>query len=155
MAGKRAAPSGPRSQWGDYAQSELRRAGYRSGGARAAVVELLAAQNCCHSAQEVHESLRRSDNRVGIASVYRALDLLAKLDLVRRVKMSGTTSFEPLLQGGEHHHHAVCDRCGTVTAFEDRALEGAIARLADRLEYRVVEHEVTLRGACPRCRSAS
>jgi Fur family ferric uptake transcriptional regulator len=46
----------------------------------------------------------------------------------------------------------VCERCGRLEAFEDEELERAIRRLSGRLRFAVDEHDVTLRGACPRCR---
>lgn len=73
--------------WSEHAREELRRAGLRSGGAREAVVGYLSARDCCVSAQELHEGLRREGTRVGIASVYRALDQLDELALVHRVDL--------------------------------------------------------------------
>ena len=69
--------------WAAHAQRELSRTGYRSGGARQEVMALLAEQHCCLSAVQIHDSLRAADRGVGLASVYRALDVLAQLRLVR------------------------------------------------------------------------
>ena len=140
------------SDWGSYALEELRRAGHRAGGARTAVVELLARQDCCLTAHEIFDGLRVEGRSVGIASVYRALELLTAMKLVQRLEMGeGVARYEPAHAGGEHHHHVVCERCGRVTAFEDDSLEAALDRLGDRLGYRVEGHEVVLRGACPDC----
>jgi Fur family ferric uptake transcriptional regulator len=93
---------------------------------------------------------------VGTASVYRALDLLHSAGLVQRVELGdGGARYEALIPGGDHHHHVVCDRCGRITPFEDRALERAIDRLGTRLHHRVSGHEIVLRGECPRCATAS
>ena len=146
--------SGPsaRDEWRDHAREELRRAGHRSGGARSAVVDLMGRQHCCLTAQEIFDTLRDDGHVVGIASVYRALELLSRMGLVRRLDLADAAYYEPAHPGGEHHHHVVCDRCGKVSSFEDRALETAIERLAGRLKYSVAEHDVVLRGACPDCR---
>ena len=141
-----------RREWAEHATAELRRAGHRSGGARAAVIDLMAAQSCCLTAQEVFDGLRADGREVGIASIYRALDLLARLGLVRRLDVGSASGYEPALPGGHHHHHVVCDRCGKVSTFEDQALEEAIDRLSTRLAHTVDEHDVVLRGACPDCR---
>ena len=109
-------------------------------------------QHCCLTAQEIFDELRADGQVVGIASVYRALELLSRMGLVRRVDLGRAACYEPAHPGGEHHHHVVCDTCGKVAAFEDPALEKAIDRLARRLKYSVGEHEVVLRGACPDCR---
>jgi Fur family transcriptional regulator, ferric uptake regulator len=112
---------------------------------------LLARQDCCLSAQQIHDRLRDEDRRVGLASVYRALELLTSLGLVHRVDVEGIAAFEPADPGGHHHHHLVCSRCGRVDAFEDPALEEAIEALSARVGYRVAEHDVVLRGACDSC----
>jgi len=71
--------------WSDEALEGLRAAGLRRGGARRAVVEFLEAQDCCRSAQEIHDGIAAKGGAVGVASVYRALDTLADLRLVQRV----------------------------------------------------------------------
>jgi Fur family ferric uptake transcriptional regulator len=148
MAGPRSAGSA----WRAHAERELARAGHRSGGAREEVLSLLAGQSCCLSAQDIYDDLRARGRSVGLASVYRALDALAQLALVRRVDVDGTACFEPADPSGEHHHHAICDRCGKLAAFEDPELERLIDGVADRLGYAVAGHDVVLRGACPDCR---
>jgi Fur family ferric uptake transcriptional regulator len=138
--------------WADNALAVLRAAGLRRGGARRAVVEFLAAQDCCRSAQEIHDGIRASGGAVGVASVYRVLDTLAELRLVQRIDVGdGVARFEPSHEGHDHHHHLVCDDCGRVEPFSDEPLERALERAAGRLGY-TLEHEVVLRGACENCR---
>jgi Fur family transcriptional regulator, ferric uptake regulator len=142
--------------WSELALRVLGEGGRRPGGARRAVVGLLSRQDCCLSAQEIAERLREEGDRVGTASVYRALDLLQRAQLVQRVELGdGGARYEALVPGGDHHHHVVCDRCGRITPFEDRALERAIDRLGARLRHRVSGHEIVLRGECPRCATAT
>ncbi len=141
--------------WASHTRAQLERAGHRSGGARDAVIDLLAAQDCCVSAREIVDRLRERGSSVGIASVYRALEVLDDLRLVRRLDAGeGVLRYEPADPTGEHHHHVVCDICGRVTAFADESLERAIDRLANRLDYAIDGHEVVLRGECPRCRKS-
>jgi Fur family transcriptional regulator, ferric uptake regulator len=146
----------PGSEWVERAHDAMRREGHRSGGARSAVVDLLARQDCCLSAQEIAEKLRDRGGAVGIASVYRALDLLDGMGLVQRVDTGeGGMRYEAVLPGGHHHHHVVCGRCGRVAAFEDERLEEAIEKLGRRLRYDVSGHDVMIRGDCPRCARAA
>jgi Fur family ferric uptake transcriptional regulator len=141
-----------RDEWRRRADEALERSGRRSGGARSAVVDLLAEQDCCLSAREISERLGSGGKRIGIASVYRALDALDELGLVQRLDTGeGASLYEAVIPGGEHHHHAVCERCGRVTAFEDPGLERAIERLGRRLDHTVSGHDVVIRGSCPRC----
>ena len=138
--------------WAKQAHESLEGAGFRRGGARAAVVELLGRQDCCLSAHEIHDRLRKARRPVGIASVYRALEALAELRLVKRVDTGdGIARYERAHADGDHHHHLVCRDCGKVEAFSDPRLERAIDRTADGLGYSVDEHEVVLVGACADC----
>ena len=137
--------------WQAHAQQQLSRSGHRAGGAREEVLALLAGQECCLSAQAIHDRLRDEQRAVGLASVYRAVDVLARLGLVRRIDVDGIACFEPADPSGEHHHHAICDRCGRLDAFEDPELELLIEGVAQRLGYAIEGHDVVLRGACPGC----
>ena len=139
------------SAWSTHAHRELSRAGHRAGGAREAVLALLAGQDCCLSAQEIHERLRGDGRAVGLASVYRALEVLTSLRLVHRLDVDGTACFEPADPSGEHHHHAICERCGKRDAFEDEELERLIDGVGRRLGYDVGAHDIVLRGRCPDC----
>lgn len=143
---------GQAGDWREHTAAELRRSGHRGGGARAAVVDLLSEQDCCLSAQEIYDGLRADGRRVGIASVYRVLDLLAGMGLVQRVDVGdGVARFEAAHPAGDHHHHLICDTCARVVAFEDQALERALDGLSGRIGHRVDAHDVTLRGRCSGC----
>ena len=139
--------------WEAYATLTLADAGRRSGRARELVISLLARQDCCLSANEIFESLRAKDRKIGLASVYRALDELASLQLVQRLEFADGARYEPLLPSGEHHHHLLCDDCGKVEPFADGRLEQALDRVGNDLGYEVDAHDVLLRGACADCRT--
>jgi Fur family ferric uptake transcriptional regulator len=138
--------------WAETTIAALRLKGHRNGGARRAVVELLGRQDCCLTAQEIFDQLRSEGRRVGIASVYRALEQLTRDGFVQRIDIgAGVSRFEPVHAGGDHHHHLVCDECGKVEAFADDELEWAIHRVEGRTGYSVAGHDVVLRGHCGDC----
>jgi Fur family transcriptional regulator, ferric uptake regulator len=144
------AGGGGREGWAGHAESRVRAAGHRASTARSRVIELLGEQECVLTARDIADRLRGEG--VGVATVYRALELLEGLGLIQRLDVGeGTARYEPALPSGEHHHHLVCDTCGRVSAFADPQLERAIARVAGRLDYRVGAHDVILRGECPSC----
>ena len=142
----------PDPSWSAQALAELSSRGYRAGGARTAVIELLAAEGGCLEAEDVAAELRRRGRRVGTASVYRALGLLSDLGLLHKVALADSpTRFELVRPGGEHHHHIVCDECGETAAFSDEALESAIEALSERTSFEVLAHDITLHGTCEAC----
>jgi Fur family transcriptional regulator, ferric uptake regulator len=144
--------TGTTSAWAKHALTTLQEAGHRRGGARTAVVEALAAHDCAVTALDLDDELRDRSPRVARASVYRALEQLEQLGLVRRIEVSrGVAGYERVDPTGHHHHHAICRDCGAMVPFEDRSLEQAIGRLCDSMDFDVTEHDVVLRGVCVRC----
>jgi Fur family ferric uptake transcriptional regulator len=138
--------------WAEHALATLRAAGHRRGGARTAVVEALARHDCAVTAIDLDDELRRRSPKVGRASVYRALEQLELLGLVRRIEVSrGTAGYERIEPDGHHHHHAICRECGRMVPFEDQSLERAIGELSEAISFEVTEHDVVLRGRCERC----
>lgn len=141
-------------EWSDATFERVRVAGHRGGAAQRAIVDLLAREECCLTAQEIFDRLRGEDRRVSLASIYRTLDLLAELGVVQRVEVGqGSARFERAA-AENHHHHLVCSDCGRIEAFSDERLERAIHGIADKVGYDVEAHDVVLRGACADCAPA-
>jgi Fur family transcriptional regulator, ferric uptake regulator len=142
----------PPDSWAAHAQRVLAQSGHRSGQARRALLELLDSQTCALSAVEIEHELREGNRPVGRASIYRILDELERLHLVQKVQVGQDMArYEPTRAGDGHHHHLVCDNCGTITPFTDAGLEDAILELSRRLPVRVAEHEIVLHGDCQSC----
>jgi Fur family ferric uptake transcriptional regulator len=138
--------------WAERAQRVLSDSGHRTGQARRALVTLLDAQPCARSVLEIEDALRSGARPIARASIYRILDELERLRLVQKVQVGGDMArYEPIRTGAGHHHHLVCDSCGTVTPFTDEGLESAIRKLSQRVPMHVAEHEIVLHGACEDC----
>ncbi len=134
------------THWLDHAHTVLRAAGLRDSAGRAAVVELLARQYCLLSSQEISDHLRAEGRAGSSATVYRALETLHGLGLVRRVDAGeGVARYEPADPSGEHHHHLVDEETGEVLPFEDPDLERVVEGLGERLGYEITGHDVILR----------
>jgi Fur family ferric uptake transcriptional regulator len=134
-----------RDRWLEHAQRRAAQAGMRAGAVRMAVMELLARDGqCLISAAQVTARLR--EGGIGsTASVYRALDQLHALGLLRRVDEGRLARYE-IADPLHHHHHAVDERTGEIVSFSDAALEAAIEAVAARLGFALSSHDVVLRG---------
>jgi len=96
----------------------LQKQGLKLTRSRKAVLEVLATTTEHLKVAEVHRRARAFDPRVGLASVYRTMDLLARLNLVKHIHMEHRhRHYAPLK---EHHgHHLVCNSCGLIAEFSD------------------------------------
>jgi Fur family transcriptional regulator, ferric uptake regulator len=117
---------------------------------RNAVREELLRDPAFRSAQEIHASLRSSGHRIGLTTVYRALQALTDADEVDVLrKHDGEVTYRACSAG--HHHHVVCRRCGTTVEVEGRAVETWAERVAREHGFVDVAHTVEVVGTCRRC----
>ena len=134
------------NRWVQHSNDVLRAAGLRTSAGRAAVVELLGRQTCLLTAQEIADQLREDGSAGSTDTVYRALETLHELGLVRRFDSGeGVARYEPVDPSGDHHHHIVLEESGDVVPFDDAELERAIAGIGQRLGLVVTSHDIILR----------
>ena len=134
--------------WTEQATARLDEAGFRAGGSRRQVIELLGGEGCALTALEIDRRLEG----VGRATVYRTLEQLERLHLVQRVEIGGDAAgYERLDPDGHHHHHLVCEDCGRLAPFASDELEAAIEAVGRRSDFAVAAHDVVLRGSCADC----
>jgi len=140
-------------EWEARTSEALREAGFRVGAARQAVVSVLAQRDCCLTVPEIVEAVQARGREIGIATVYRVVDLLAERQLVQKLDLGdGRAHYERVELADEHHHHLVCNECGRVEPFADESLEAALRRVEQDTGFAVASHDVLLRGACDDCR---
>lgn len=141
-----------REAWAQAAYGRLAENGYRSGGARQEVIEFLAREGACVTARELVQRMQADGRRAATASVYRALATLRELGLVRAFDHGeGLLRYELDDPDSGHHHHLVCETCGTTEPFDDDRLERAISTVAADRDYRLAAHDVVLFGVCAQC----
>ena len=102
-------------------------------------------------AVEQHQSMDEIRTRcpeVGMVTVYRTLDLFSELGLVRRLDLGDGARYE---LAEDHHHHLICEDCGTVAEFEQCPLD--VQRLPQiGRGFEVRAHSLEVYGRCPDCR---
>ena len=100
------------------------------------------------SAEDVCSRVQERFPHVNISTVYRILELLVELNLVRETRLGPTRRFFEV-EEEVRHHHVVCDSCGQVLHLHDEDL----GDLPDRLlsDHNFVLRELTIFGRCENC----
>ena len=132
-------------------EGALQARGYRLTAARRAILAALAESGGHVTADELAALVRRDAPRVGRMTVYRTLDLLCDLGLLRPVFQGGGAARYILLHDG-HHHHLVCSGCGRVVEFNECALGDLIEAVSRRFAFQVDGHLLEFYGRCAACR---
>jgi Fur family ferric uptake transcriptional regulator len=130
----------------------LEDAGYRLTEPRRAVAEMIAGRDGHFTAAELVDEARTLHPGLGRATVFRALDLFASLNLVERVDLpAGDHAYVACEQA--HHHHAICTRCGRSLDVDDSGLAAVLADIGRRSGFRVSAHRLELFGLCAACQA--
>lgn len=134
-------------------ERRLAQAGYRLTAARRAVIDVMATTTVPLSPPQIRLQARARCSGLGLVTVYRTLDLLEALDLVRRVHLDGfCRGYVPASPG--HCHAILCRRCGRATEFPgSEDLEGLVALVQHETGYQVEDHLLQLVGLCPSCQA--
>ncbi len=131
------------------------RRGLRSTEQRRVIIEQLFGVTDHVTIDQLLESVRAVDPRVGYATVYRTMKLLAEGGLVHERKFGdGFTRYE-LADAHAHHDHLICLDCGKITEFEEPAIEELQDRIALRHGFLVRDHKHELYGTCAECAKKS
>lgn len=140
----------------DRAIAELTERGKRITAPRRAVIELLAGQSGRLSAQEVATALAGEPSSAHRATVYRALEQLAELGIVTRLRTaSEATGYHLAVTADGHEHlHVRCRGCGLVLGLPVEALRVAADRLRHEHRFRLEPEQSDLVGLCEECSAA-
>lgn len=104
------------------------------------------------SAEDVYQIVKKSHPELGLATVYRTLDLLAELDILKKINFGdGRLRYEFIQEDDHHHHHLICLSCGEVTEFEEDLLEGLEATITKNSGFKIVDHQLKFFGYCYKC----
>jgi Fur family ferric uptake transcriptional regulator len=119
----------------------MRGAGYKATPQRTAVLRALIAEQ-----HQSLEEIRARCPEVGLVTVYRTLDLLGGLGIVRRLDLGDGARYE---LAENHHHHVICESCGDISEFEECPLDPG--RLSFGNGFEVLSHSIEVYGRCAAC----
>lgn len=128
-------------------------AGVRPTRQRLAVRQVLDSADDFRSAQDIHDALRRAGERVGLATVYRALQSLVDAGEIDVLKTDAGGSVYRRCST-HHHHHLVCRTCGRTVEIEGPAVERWAQAVALEHGYEDASHTLELLGTCSPCQAA-
>ncbi len=133
-------------------RERLRAGGFRLTRQRAAVLAVIEGSEGHLGVREVLRAVRRNGRRIGLTTVYRTLELLAHLQLIRKVHLrDGCQRYVGARAG--HGHHLICSQCDRVVEFSDCRLGAFIQSVAERTQFVIEDHWLELFGRCKGCRS--
>ncbi|MCH6268389.1 MULTISPECIES: Fur family transcriptional regulator [Neobacillus] len=135
-------------------KKQLHSASYKLTPQREATVRVLLENEEDHlSAEDVYLLVKEKSPEIGLATVYRTLELLTELKIVDKINFGdGVSRYDLRQEGAAHfHHHLVCIECGAVSEIQEDLLEDVEAVVEKRWNFKIKDHRLTFHGICHRC----
>ncbi|WP_062104754.1 ferric iron uptake transcriptional regulator [Bacillus niameyensis] len=139
-------------------KKQLHSASYKLTPQREATVRVLLEHEEDHlSAEDVYLLVKEKSPEIGLATVYRTLELLTELKVVDKINFGdGVSRYDLRQEGAAHfHHHLVCLECGAVDEIQDDLLED-VEKIVERdWRFKIKDHRLIFHGVCWRCQKKS
>lgn len=135
-------------------KKDLQKGGFKLTPQREATVKILLENEKDHlSAEEVFMFLKKNNSDIGLATVYRTLEILTQLHVTNRVLFEDGLARYDLHRGKSthFHHHLLCLKCGEIDEiFEDLLLD-IEKDIEARYHFKIKDHRLTFHGICSKC----
>jgi Fur family ferric uptake transcriptional regulator len=142
-------PTDADTEDGDTWQERLRSSGHRLTPQRELV--LAAVEALSHATpDEVYAEVRQHSSAINLSTVYRTLELLDELGLIRHAHIEERTPTYHSVRGHEHFH-LVCHRCRDVISIEPERIERFRGVIAEEFGFSVDVGHLTIFGTCRAC----
>ncbi len=129
---------------------QFRAGGHKLTQPRSAILHVLLASDCPLSPAEIQTRGQALCVELGLVTVYRTLELMEQIGLVRPVHLADGCHGHVLATPG-HTHHVICERCHVVVEITGCELGGFLDRVAAYTGYTITGHWLEISGLCAQC----
>lgn len=105
------------------------------------------------SADDVYLKVKKIAPEIGLATVYRTLELLSELDIVQKLNFGDNVARYEFRSAGSqhHHHHLICLECGRVEEINEDWLNPIEEKVEQQFNFKIVDHRLIFNGICSSC----
>ncbi|MCX7708566.1 MAG: transcriptional repressor [Clostridia bacterium] len=138
-------------------KEQLKERGYKLTHQRQAVLDVVLNHEGQHlSTEEIYELVKATNPEIGLATVYRTLLLLDRMELVYKIDLDdGCNRYEINRHNEDHrHHHLICTKCGMVEEVQEDLLDSLEEQILKKNNFVVKDHRVKFYGYCKNCLEA-
>src|SRR5258706_8030032 len=137
----------------DLLSAYMERKGLRSTEQRRLIIDTFFKGPAHVTIEDLLGQVRSADPRVGYATVYRTLRLLAESGVASERHFGDGVARYELADGDTHHDHLICVECQGITEFEEPRIETLQEEVAKQNGFELRTHKHELYGICARCQA--
>jgi len=141
--------------------NQLKDQGVRLTEGRELILDILHEYNGHHlTVEELYMHAYDKNPSIGMATVYRTVDLLVKLGIAQKFEFGeGKARYElvPKPEEPGHHHHLICNKCKKIINYDDfmeeekHYLQIVEKGLEERYDFDIDDHKIMFMGECKDC----
>ncbi len=132
----------------DYVRSK----GLKQSGQRKEILTTFLKTEKHVTADELFRLVRKKNQAIGIATVYRTLKLICESGLARELRLGNDSVLYEHRYKHAHHDHLICTQCGSFIEVVDPEIERLQEKLAKREGFILQGHKLLMHGTCRECR---
>jgi Fur family ferric uptake transcriptional regulator len=135
-------------------KKQLKDRGYKLTPQRRAVLDIIIENEGKHlSTEEIYDLVKSDCPEIGLATVYRTLQLLEEMNLIFKLNLDDGKNRYELAHAEEdhHHHHLICTKCGSVIEVEGDLLDILEKKVEGKYNFKVTNHILKFFGYCSKC----
>ncbi len=121
---------------------------------REAILDILISRQDEHlNADEIYIATKNQFPDIGLATVYRTLDLFSQLDIINKLEFGDAGcryEFNPNYDK-HYHHHLICLKCGKINEVKDDSLDALEEKIAYKSGFKITDHSLRFYGYCKTC----
>lgn len=141
----------------DYLVRILDEKGYKTTTQRSMVYDILTDNKNQHlSTEEVYALVKNKNPKMGIATIYRTLQLFEEIGLVYKHNFDdGCSRYEilsPYSNEVHQHHHLLCKKCGKIIEVKEDLMNSLEEIIEKQYNFEILNHVVKFTGICSECR---
>lgn len=140
----------------DDVEEKLKAKEYKLTSRREHILRVLLENKDKHlSAEEVYNLVKVKAPDVGLATVYRTLELFCDFEIIHGMDFGdGRKRYEfgDSDTNGHHHHHLICLKCGVILEVDEDLLDDLEERVKKEFNFEVQNHQLKIFGHCKNCK---
>ena len=129
--------------------TQLKKQGFRITLPRQEIFNIL--RNYPLTVREISQTLKTKNILVDLASVYRSLELFKQMGIVQEIDLGDGMKRYELIRQDKHHHHFVCNNCGTIKDISSKIEEKMMKDIQSKTKFLIQDHSLEMFGLCQKC----
>lgn len=139
----------------DYLKKVISKSGYKVTTQKILILEVMLNDSHHLSAKDIHDKLKQKN--IGLATIYRSLNLFIELNIIKKVEIDNITYYEmKIFSKNPFHIHFKCSKCGSIIDINNKDINidyiGIIRKIELEEKFEIEDSDIMFKGICDKCK---